>query len=118
VCGNNAGNHFLKVLPVLLSHCSECLKVIQNQTLSKRVPVTCEKVTREQSRQAQWMFQHLYLFLGQKLLLPKVLCKKVKLSRNISLSGQRFCLFDKHDAVNIPKPEDRMLSQLFLSTDL
>jgi hypothetical protein len=35
--GNTTGNHFLDVLSVLLSHCSEHLQVFQNETLSRRL---------------------------------------------------------------------------------
>jgi hypothetical protein len=32
--GNIAGNHFPKVFPTLLSQCSKCFHVIQNDTIS------------------------------------------------------------------------------------
>jgi len=86
--GNIAGSHFPKTLPLLSSHYSKSLEVIQNETFWSSILVEePEKITWGEIRWALCIFQHWYLFSGQKSLYQKLYVEGALSAYNIHLSG-------------------------------
>jgi len=59
---NITGNHFLKVLSVMSPQSSECLQVIQNETLPKRISTV--GILKRHKNQIWWVeriIQHMYM---------------------------------------------------------
>jgi hypothetical protein len=86
--GNISGNHFIIDLSVLLLHCSVGLKMIQNETISRKFLVSGTwKGHMGPIRRVWWRFQHWYLFSVQKLL-----CQKCYVGRQIAMMKKPTCL--------------------------
>jgi hypothetical protein len=109
---NIAGNHFVKVLAELSSHCSECIHVIQNETLSKKFLVNTKTKHMTPNQATTEDVPTVIFFFWPKTPLPELCEKKYYLHEINSI----LCLFFMGYLINflvfrIYSMEDRMTDE-------